>query len=150
MGLCSETCGIFVDQRLNPSPALAGGFFTTDTPEKPWTPLFSTWSLERTSQNSSYSQRMCSSDCHRGIAFAYFNILEVWGWRKRPNQWKHCLTRHMFKKKMTSPKWIDFFLPTPITAKQDLTAVLTLPRNVTHKTVNLNFWIKTVELTCAG
>lgn len=49
---------------------------------------------------------------------------------------------------MTSPKWIDFFLPTPITAKQDLTAVLTLPRNVTHKTVNLNFWIKTVELIC--
>lgn len=29
-------------------------------------------------------------------------------------------------------------------------AVLTLPRNVTHKTVILNFWIKTVDLTCTG
>lgn len=54
----------------------------------------------------------------------------------------------MFKKKMTNPKWIDFFLPTPITAKQALTAVLTLPINVTHKTINLNFWIKTLQLIC--
>ena len=32
---CSAACGIFPDQGLNQSPALAGGFFTTEPPGKP-------------------------------------------------------------------------------------------------------------------
>ena len=31
---CSEACGIFLDQRANPSPVLAGGFLTTGPPGK--------------------------------------------------------------------------------------------------------------------
>ena len=31
----SKACGIFPDQGSNPSPALAGGFFTTEPPGKP-------------------------------------------------------------------------------------------------------------------
>ena len=33
---CCTARGIFPDQGLNPSPALAGGFFTTEPPGKPW------------------------------------------------------------------------------------------------------------------
>ena len=33
-GACSEACGIFPDQESNPG-LLAGGFFTTEPPEKP-------------------------------------------------------------------------------------------------------------------
>ena len=29
---CSAVCGVFLDQGSNPSPALAGGFFTTESP----------------------------------------------------------------------------------------------------------------------
>ena len=37
---CSAACGIFPDQGLNQSPALAGGFFTTEPPGKPLNILF--------------------------------------------------------------------------------------------------------------
>ena len=33
---CSAACGIFLDQGLNPSPTLAGGFFTTELSGKPY------------------------------------------------------------------------------------------------------------------
>ena len=33
---CSTARGIFPDRGLNLSPALAGGFFTTKPPGKPW------------------------------------------------------------------------------------------------------------------
>ena len=40
---CSTACGIFLDQGLNPSPALAGRFSTTEPPGKLGPPfLFST------------------------------------------------------------------------------------------------------------
>ena len=33
---CSAACGIFLDQGSNLSPALAGRFFTTEPPGRPW------------------------------------------------------------------------------------------------------------------
>ena len=35
---CSAACGIFLNQELNPSPALAGRFSTTEPPGKPCRP----------------------------------------------------------------------------------------------------------------
>ena len=38
---CSMACGIFPDQGLNVSPALAGRFFTPEPPGKPLTCIIS-------------------------------------------------------------------------------------------------------------
>ena len=37
---CSSACGIFLGQGLNPSPLLAGRFFTSEPPRKPYRVLF--------------------------------------------------------------------------------------------------------------